>query len=111
MPFNQYNPLPLLLISLMIFHRWKAYSMSNNFNKGNQTKRQSKHSKMKKIDKSVNKPEKKNDIIEYKFEKMNIKPHPNESREEEGEEKKEQDSNDFPNYPCTKNIQSNLFNE
>lgn len=111
--FNNFNPLPILLISSLLFQKWKchAIALQSTLGKSYQNKKISQSRTIKK------KPQEfKNDIIEYKFEKMNIPnvekkkydskaANFNKEKKEEEEEKKEE----YPSFPCIKKIENNFI--
>ena len=55
------------------------------------------------------------DLVEYKFEKMNIRKIQKEEKSLEGgesEKTEKTEKGDFPNYPCTNFVENNnLFND
>ena len=94
--------MPLLLFSSLLFQKWKEYVQAND------KKFVKKKTIAPKKNRTLQNSPKKNDLIEYKFEKMNFPKVLQQKKEkdsqmeqkssEKGETSKE---NDYPNYPCT----------
>lgn len=109
-PFNPFNPLPLLLISSLLFQKWKTYATSPG------ERREKKHhiKKSKDINELAQTPqhkfEIKNEVIEYKFERMNI-PNAVQKFEKPLEKLEFEKDRELPNYPCTKKYDNNLIND
>lgn len=106
LPFNQFNPLPLLLISSLIFQKWKVYAEKRNEIKIPVQKKRNRVAKTKIINnaKSIH-----NSRGSPRFAK-NIIPE-QQNFEEEKEKTMENLENELPIYPCTKNTLPNFLNE
>ena len=109
-PFSQFNPLPLLLISSLVFQKWKNYATSPKEKKHHIKKSKDEGSAIAMAQHNSKILESKNDVIEYKFEKVNF-PNAVQKFEKPKEKLEFEKDRELPNYPCIKKYDNNFINE